>query len=329
MTKGQAELPLYRGLAAELSEQISAGKIPAGTKLPTIRQFAKDKQISVGTAKHTYEVLADSGLISTKQGSGSYVASLESAEPVSRKEQALESIDNMFQQLTELDFPVREIRIFLELKLRQLEERLRNVKVAVVGESPEGRSVILNSLDSIPNVDYVWFILSNLREQPQRLAADFDFVVCEEKHIDELRQIVQGEVPVMQLALTLTADTIAKIGRIPLQTKVGVISLSNNFLQKMKDDFYRYVNCDIEAECFLYSESADFGEFLQSQDIVLVPPHCTELISRTEEQMLKDARAQNVEFLRYDLKVDRGSWLYIADAAEEVYNKAKQKLNRR
>ncbi|HZW98393.1 MAG TPA: GntR family transcriptional regulator [Bacillota bacterium] len=329
MTKEQAELPLYQSLAAELSEQIYSGKLPAGFKLPTIRQFAKDREVSVGTAKHTYQVLADSGLISTRQGSGSYVTSLEAAEPASRKERALESIDNMLLQLAALDFSVRDIRILLELKLRQLEERIRNARVAIVGESPEARSVILNSLTTIPNVDYVWFLLSNLREQPQRLEADFDFVVCEEKHIDELKQIVRGEMPVMQLALTLTADTIAEIGRIPSQARAGVVSLSHTFLSVMKEDFSRYVSSDIETEYFMFGESAGFSEFLLSKDVVLVPPHCTGFISREKEQMLKDARQNGVQILRYDLRVDRGSWLYIADAAEKAYKKAKQRLNRR
>ncbi len=329
MTKDHTDQPLYRSLAAEISNQISAGELAAGSKLPTIRQFAKDKQVSVGTARHTYQFLADSGLISTRQGSGCYVACPETAEPISRKEQAIESIDKMLRQLADLDFSIRDIQILLELKLRQLEERFRNVRVAVVAESPEMRTVLLNSLATIPNVDFALFLLSNLREQPQRLEADFDFVVCEEKHAAELKLLVQGKIPVMQVAMTLSADTGKEIGQIPAQTKVGIISISHNFLDVMTEDFSGFVSRDVEAEIFLLGESAGFDEFLSSREIILMPPHCKDLISRDEEQLLKKAGQNGVKILRYDLRVDRGSWLYVADAAEQAYKEAKLKLNRR
>ncbi|MGI6090212.1 MAG: GntR family transcriptional regulator [Saccharofermentanales bacterium] len=330
MAERKTDIPLYRILAQELSEQIASGELPAGTQLPTIRQLAGDKQVSVGTAKHAYQHLAEAGLIVTIQGSGSYVAANDTADTKSRKEQALEAIDQMLLQLSQLDFSLRDIQIFLELKMRQLEERFRNVRVAVVGESPELRSVILNDLSTIPNADYVRFLLSDIKDQPFRLKADFDLVVCEEKNTAELEQLVKGEVPVMQLALTLSPTAIKEFSCIPADTRVGILCLSHTFLDKMLADFSHYVSLEAEAEVYLFGgDAADFSDFLLRQELVLVPPHCTDFISRKEEQELRSALKGQVRILRYDLRVDRGSWLYISDAVAAAYKAAKQKLNRR
>ncbi len=331
MIERKAEIPLYRSLAQELSEQIISGELPAGTQLPTIRQLAVDKQISVGTAKHAYQYLAETGLIVMIQGSGSYVAAANDTEDnKSRKEQALEAIDQMLSQLSQLDFSLRDIRIFLELRMRQMEERFRNVRVAVVGESPELRSVILNSLSTIPNADYIRFLLADIRDQPSRLEADFDLIVCEEKNTAELEQLTKNKVPVMQLALTLCPTAIKEFSSIPKAARVGILSLSHTFLDKMLADFSYYVSLETEAEIYLFGgEVADFSAFLLRQDLVLVPPHCTDFISRKEEQELRTALKGQVRMLRYDLRVDRGSWLYISDAVAAAYKAAKQKLNRR
>ncbi|NLB09005.1 MAG: GntR family transcriptional regulator [Clostridiales bacterium] len=330
MIERKADGPLYRSLARELSEQIISGELPAGTRLPTIRQLAGDKQVSVGTAKHAYQYLAETGLIVMIQGSGSYVAANDTEDNKSRKEQALEAIDQMLAQLSQLDFSLRDIQIFLELRMRQMEERFRNVRVAVVGESPELRSVILNGLSTIPNADYVRFLLADIRDQPFRLEADFDLIVCEEKNTAELEQLTKNKVPVMQLALTLCPATIKEFSGIPKAARVGILSLSHTFLDKILADFSHYVSLETEAEVYLFGgDATDFSDFLLRQDLILVPPHCTDFISRKEEQELRAALKGQVRMLRYDLRVDRGSWLYISDAVAAAYKAAKQKLNRR
>ncbi|HHV42530.1 MAG TPA: GntR family transcriptional regulator [Clostridiaceae bacterium] len=329
ITEHNMEIPLYQRLALEVSGQIKAGELQAGTQLPTIREFAREKQVSIGTANHAYQLLADSGQIEMIQGSGTYVATVAVGEQRSRKEQALEAIDNMIQSLLELDFSLREIQIFLELRMRQQEERFRNVCIAIVGESPELRSVMLNSLANIPNVDFVRFLLSDLREQPFRLAADFDLVVCEEKNKAELEQMVRGKIPVMQLALTLSPVTVTELSSIPSQAQVGILSFSHTFLDRMVEDFSHYASLNTEIEKFLLTDSEDFTNFLMRQELVLVPTHCTEFISRREEERLRAATHEHVKLLRYDLRVDRGSWLYISEASAAIYKEAKQKLKRR
>lgn len=65
--------PIYKQIAAQLRDQILAGKIRAGEALPSIRGLAQDLKISVITTMKAYEELAGEGLVTASQGKGYFV----------------------------------------------------------------------------------------------------------------------------------------------------------------------------------------------------------------------------------------------------------------
>ncbi|MDD3217733.1 MAG: GntR family transcriptional regulator [Lachnospiraceae bacterium] len=68
-----SELPIYAQVKEQIKEQIMTGVILEGTKLPSIRQLAKDLKISVITITRAYSELESEGYIATMQGKGSVV----------------------------------------------------------------------------------------------------------------------------------------------------------------------------------------------------------------------------------------------------------------
>lgn len=65
--------PIYKQIAAQLRDQILAGKLKAGEALPSIRFLAQDLKISVITTMKAYEELANEGLVTASQGKGYFV----------------------------------------------------------------------------------------------------------------------------------------------------------------------------------------------------------------------------------------------------------------
>lgn len=65
--------PIYKQIAAQLREQILAGKLKAGTPLPSVRGLAQDLKISVITTMKAYEELSMEGLVTASKGKGYYV----------------------------------------------------------------------------------------------------------------------------------------------------------------------------------------------------------------------------------------------------------------
>src|ERR1700730_8603828 len=80
-TPRAAELPgpLYRRVAKALEEDIAAGRISAGTRLPTHRELARALDTTVVTASRAYREAAQMGLIQGEVGRGTFVLASDSA----------------------------------------------------------------------------------------------------------------------------------------------------------------------------------------------------------------------------------------------------------
>lgn len=66
--------PIYEQIVRQVKKKIITGELQEGDPLPSIRNLARELQISVITTKRAYEELEKEGLIETVGGKGSYVA---------------------------------------------------------------------------------------------------------------------------------------------------------------------------------------------------------------------------------------------------------------
>ena len=65
--------PSYAAGARYIEEMIRSGQLMNGDRLPSIREFADDNDMSTATAQRIYSEIEQKGLITTIQGSGSLV----------------------------------------------------------------------------------------------------------------------------------------------------------------------------------------------------------------------------------------------------------------
>lgn len=72
-----AARPLYRQFADRLAAAIRAGTLPAGARLPSVRQAARDEQVAVATVLQAYRALEDERLVQARPKSGYFVASAQ------------------------------------------------------------------------------------------------------------------------------------------------------------------------------------------------------------------------------------------------------------
>ncbi|MBM3822962.1 MAG: GntR family transcriptional regulator [Verrucomicrobia bacterium] len=66
--------PLYQQIVDGLKREVSSGRLPGGTALPSFRALAQDLMVSVITVKRAYEDLEREGIILRRQGLGTFVA---------------------------------------------------------------------------------------------------------------------------------------------------------------------------------------------------------------------------------------------------------------
>jgi molybdate-binding protein/DNA-binding transcriptional regulator YhcF (GntR family) len=71
---GMDDSALYRQIAETLRQEILAGKLKPGDRLPSVRSLAEKMGCTVGTIQHAYRELARQGLVSSRPGKGTIVA---------------------------------------------------------------------------------------------------------------------------------------------------------------------------------------------------------------------------------------------------------------
>ncbi|KRM33520.1 hypothetical protein FC83_GL002771 [Agrilactobacillus composti DSM 18527 = JCM 14202] len=73
-TLHSSETPLYIALANQLEQDIAAGTLHPGLKLPPQRELADFLDINVSTVSRAFKICANKGLLSGITGSGTYIA---------------------------------------------------------------------------------------------------------------------------------------------------------------------------------------------------------------------------------------------------------------
>lgn len=75
-----ADVPLFEQIRVALIEAVRAGSLPAGTRLPTVRELAKQLGLAVNTVARAYRELEAGGVVETRGRFGTFVASSDPAE---------------------------------------------------------------------------------------------------------------------------------------------------------------------------------------------------------------------------------------------------------
>jgi len=74
MTEWKVDQPIFRQLAAKVSDQILQGVWLEQQALPSVRAVAVDLKINHLTVMKSYQLLVDEDLVEKKRGQGMYVA---------------------------------------------------------------------------------------------------------------------------------------------------------------------------------------------------------------------------------------------------------------
>ena len=73
-------IPMTRRIAAEMEARISDGTLPAGSRLPSVRDLAGQYEISTAVCLSAYRALEKKGLVERRAGSGTFVCGTAASE---------------------------------------------------------------------------------------------------------------------------------------------------------------------------------------------------------------------------------------------------------
>lgn len=318
-------VPIYQQMVESIMRAIRTGELPANYQLPTVRQLADQCGASQGTVKHAYDTLEQLGLIEKTQGRGTFVCDMSADKPSGKKEQALEAIDRLLDRMQELDFPLRDIRIFLDLKLREREQMFRNVRIGAVDCSPEALSVMCRQVSELPHVDVYEYPLQQVLEDPQRFNPGLDLIVTTPTHYHQLNEKMLPDVEPVRLVMAIASPTVLALARIPADARVGIVCASERFSSVILRAIGQFCGLRDEPRIAYFGDTSAIGALLDSIDQLILPSHYLRFCSGKEQSMLS-AFAGRVPPIEYHYQVERGSLLYLEEQADRIYQNNRTKL---
>ncbi len=113
----QDGVPIYVQLVRQIKYLVSSGRLAAGEQLPPVRKLAEQLLINPNTVARAYRELESEGLVTSRQGSGVFVA--DGVSPLARREQQRLLVERIDVLLTE----ARQMKVDVETLMDMVRQR--------------------------------------------------------------------------------------------------------------------------------------------------------------------------------------------------------------
>lgn len=112
--------PIYEQIYAQIKKHILTNELKPGESLPSMRQLAKDLDISVITTKRAYEELEKNGFIYSVVGKGSFVSEQNNEMIRERKMKVIEEqLMAAIQNSKEIGIDLNELNELLTILYKE------------------------------------------------------------------------------------------------------------------------------------------------------------------------------------------------------------------
>ncbi|HVP12898.1 MAG TPA: GntR family transcriptional regulator [Phycisphaerae bacterium] len=90
--ENSSAVPVYRQIVDQIKYQVANGSLRPGDRLPSVRELAKRLPVNQNTVLKAYDLLAGEGLLSRRQGDGTFVEDAPSALKKSQRVRQVSAI---------------------------------------------------------------------------------------------------------------------------------------------------------------------------------------------------------------------------------------------
>jgi Predicted transcriptional regulators len=320
------DIPVYRQIIEQITIMVRNGEMKTGDKLPAERELACSLGVSRGTIKKAYEELERNNIIDVVQGSGSFVSEKQNVLRKHRKQYAIELIDEMITNLEALGFNSREISTLTQIRIRNRENSLAEVKIAGVDCNPEALSIFKNQLSYISNMEFSKFLLDDIYKykDPSELFETFDIIITTSTHYGELQNVLPKlQDKIIQAAVSPSQQTVIDLAAMPANTTVGIICSSKQFLNIILSRLQAFDISPENVSYLLESAEANYASFIKTQDLLILPPEFEaeknpDFLMEIEEYIKRDGKV-----VRFEYQMERGSLIYIEEQISKVIDTKK------
>lgn len=299
--------PLYQRLADAIRRSIDSGDLPPGAQLPTVRALGRAQDISGGTIRQAYELLAQSGHLTMTRGKGTFVRE-SPGEPLSRARRAMDAIGGLIGELAELGFAPREMRMYFDLKLGELDAGTILTPVAVVDDSRELLAELIRQLCVLPGIELNEHLMRDVRRLPPEMMARYPLIVTTQRHYFELCALLPGLADrVVRAAVAPSPETMIRLARIDANAGVGALCQTPSYGEQLLGALRLLPELSgATIRPFISGSGVALSEYLEGRAALLTSPDYLRYATPDEQAALL-----SVDVIPCQFELDSGSFLAI------------------
>lgn len=270
-------LPIYLQVKRKIEALIASGQWDKGKRLPTERSLAVELGVSRNTVSLAYRQLEAEGLITSRQGRGTFVAEADDILRMENKRERLARIiDLAVEDALSLGVNLDE---FLSVTQKRVEERRRmlsEVRIAFIECNREQLDYFSKELELGTGVRVDPVLIDDLHagdENAKTMVNQSDMVVTTFFHLDEVKTLFprRGE-DILGIALDPGIESIVKIARLPRGSRVLLVCISQRFAERIQKSMELAGITEIDVETTTERDSAVISELLKGKRAAIVSP---------------------------------------------------------
>ncbi|MBI3764407.1 MAG: GntR family transcriptional regulator [Chloroflexi bacterium] len=114
-----SRVPIHDQIKEQIRGLIHAGQLKAGDQLPTMRVLSAELLVNFNTVAHAYRELDSEGVVTTKRGEGTFVASTPGAAEMRRLRQRKlrQLVNGLLEEAKRLGYSDEEVRDAVEQRM--------------------------------------------------------------------------------------------------------------------------------------------------------------------------------------------------------------------
>lgn len=272
------KIPLYLQVKQYIKSNIDENKWPVGYKLPTERELAKTLEVSRKTVSLAYKELEKEGVITSHQGRGTFVINncpLQKSSELGNIN-IIEKLDYFIRESIKAGIEPEEFLDLCKKRVYRYIQEYKKIKIVFIECNQEQLDYFCKELELGAGVATTPILLQDFKKNIKDIKKKIqyhDFIVTTFFHIEEVKNLINDDkVEILPLALNPKLESIIKIARINKNSRVGLLTISQNFAEKVKNAIYD-IGLDFDnIHSEIFADSGMIKKFVESSDVVIVSP---------------------------------------------------------
>lgn len=276
LNKGSG-IPLYKQVKNSITEKIRSGELHSGFKMPTERELSEQLRISRNTVSAAYKELEKDGLLTSHQGKGTFVAE-ESEEALSGKfhDRILHFVDMGMEEAFATGMEAKDFLRLVEQRVTEKVDLLRTARAIYIECNTEQARDFSRQIEVGTNLQCDPLTIQELIEmsdETRLMLYNAKVIVTTFNHVPEVMEYVKDfNKTILGVAINPDLKTIVQIARYPEGTRFAFVSISIEFMEKVRASLEGSGLDDLDIVYTNTQDPQPLEAMVSDRDIILVSP---------------------------------------------------------